>query len=245
MATQTYVPRIERVEKVWILDAKLYVPHEHEEIAIVAPPFGSNTYQSIGKTILGNGLRVPTGLYNASLLHVVYCNPPKNDEAGFIDNVRNLMRNNWLWDYVVKAYTDKGIYAIQDIEAKGRSIDIPLSELEKMTLIKNGAKEVNGVRLSSDRIVGFAPVGTYKFGKHTPQTLSVDGDVIISHGIDGAKKLGEVSSKLKNNPITYGVVVSEGNNPELGVSALDECDGRLHVVGGWGDYGRGRAFGVL
>ncbi|MDP2926150.1 MAG: hypothetical protein Q8N99_07270 [Nanoarchaeota archaeon] len=240
----TNTPRIERVKKVWTLDAKLWVPHKEEEIAFPTPSFGPDIYQSVGQVILGNGLKVPTGDYTASLLHSIYCNPKVKDAE--FQNVRDLMKSNWIWVYVVKVYTDKGNYAIQDTKARGRSIDTPLSELEKMILKKNGAREIGRFRFSEDGRVSFAPKGTYKFGKHTHQSLSEDGDVIITYGIDGAKKLGEVSSRFRFHPITDGVEVLEGNAPKLRVSAINRYDVRLHVYGD--DFGVsdiGCAFGVL
>ena len=67
--------RVERIEKVWTPNAKLYVPHQGEEIAFAFPAFGANINQKVGKEILSHNLKVPTGDYTASLLHPVYCNP--------------------------------------------------------------------------------------------------------------------------------------------------------------------------
>ena len=229
-------PRIERAM------TKLFVPYEKGEIVFASPSFGPNTYQGVGKEILSKNLKVPTGDYTASLLHPAYCNVQFSNEPEF-KNIRDLMRNKWIWVFNQNLWIDKGVYVIQDLEAGGRSEPLDTNQLEKM--LKNG-NEVNGVRFSQCGRVRFAPKETYNLGEQTSQSLSEDGFVVASYNVDGAKKLGEVSSKFDYNPVTYGINVNEGNQLELRVSALDGYYGRLHVCGdGFGDDGRCHAFGVL
>jgi len=230
--------RVERIEKVWTPNAKLYVPHQGEEIAFAFPAFGANINQKVGKEILSHNLKVPTGDYTASLLHPVYCNPRNSDEER---NVRDIMKNNWLWTFNQNLWTDKGVYVIQDLEAKGRSEEFDINELEKRL-----TEKWNNIRVSENGRTRFAPKESYKFGEHISDSLSKDGFVIASYGIEGAKKLAEVSSKLRNNPVTYGIEIQKGNAPELRFSALGEDGGRLRVDGSlWDDYYWGRAFGAL
>ena len=247
MATKTYEPRVEEVTKVWTPDAKLYVPHGNREIAFASPSFGSNFYQKVGKEILAHNLGLPTGDYTASLLHPAYCDSRVSENPRF-RNVRELMRSNWLWVFNQNLWTDKGVYVIQDLKAKGRSEEFDSEKLKKLERLVNakGIREVNGVRFSKDGKVRFASTGTYKLGEHTPESLRTDGFVIAGYDLDGARKLSEVSSKIGKNPITYGVEVAEGNNPELRISALVVGDSRLHVGGDdWGGNYWCHAFGVL
>lgn len=246
MATKTeqYEPRAEEINKVWTLDAKLWVPYENGEIAYASPSFGPNTYQKVGQEILSHSLKSPVGDYIASLLHASYCNPKTTDISQFQD-VKNKMRTNWLWVFNRNFWTDKGVYVIQDSEAKGRSDPLDINQLEEML---KGSQEIDGVRFSNlfEKRVRFVPKDTYKLGEHTSESLAKDGFVVASYNVDGAKKLAEVSSKLKNNSITYGVKVAEGNQPELRVSALGEFGGGLRVYGnGWRDDDWCHAFGVL
>ena len=87
-------------------------------------------------------------------------------------------------------------------------------------------------------------------------TKAITGNIFFNHAqslnfqshlarVDGAKKLGEVSATFSNKPYTYGVEVSEGNQPESRVSALVEDVDGLLVDGYWDDYDRSHAFGVL
>lgn len=232
----TNTPRIERAM------TKLFVPYEKGEIAFASSSFGSDTYQAVGKEILSKNLRVPTGDYTASLLHPAYCNPQFSDEPEF-KNIRDLMGSNWLWVFNQNLWTDKGVYVIQDLKAIGKSNPLDINQLEKML---KDSKEIKDVRFSQDGRVRFAPKETYKLGEHTSNSLSNDGFVVASYNIDGAKKLGEVSSKFKSNPKIYGIKVNEGNQLELRVSALSEDFDWLHVDGDiFGDYGGSLAFGVL
>lgn len=50
--TKEYKVRFETIEKIWTPDAKLWVPHENNEIAFACPVSGSNTYVNVGKEIL-------------------------------------------------------------------------------------------------------------------------------------------------------------------------------------------------
>ena len=250
MANQTdsYQPRIEKIKRVWTSDAKLYVPHEKTEVGFALPSFGPGTYPTVGQDILSNNLHLPSGPHTASLVHVVYCNPPKDDKVGFVDNVKRIMRNNWLWEYEVNYWTSKGLFVIFDKDAKGKNLDIPLSELEKMILVANGAKEIPGseLRFSADKNVRFAPIGSYKLGELTPEELAKDGAIIIRHDFKGAEQLGEVSATFPNKPYVFGLNIKEGQSSELRVSALGGNVVRLHVVGfNWYDDYRSHAFGVF
>jgi len=237
-------PRVERIEpQVWTPEAKLWVPHQDNEIAFAYPSFGPGTYKNIGQQILekipGKDLAVPIGEYAASLLNTVYCDSSAAEETEFQD-VRKRMRSNWLWVFNRNIFTDKGAYVLSDIKAEGIA-QLDINELEaKLT------KEREGIVSSEDGLIRFAPNETYKFGEHTPESLAQDGFVRASYGFDGARKLGEVATTLSRKPITYGVNIKEGGSPEQRVSALDEYDGRLHVSGNYFDVNYWcHAFGVL
>ncbi len=242
MKNQKNVSRIERIEKIWTPDAKLWTPYEQGQISFAFPSLGPNAYRNVGKEVLSHGLRVPTGDYTASLVHSAYCDTQVKDEPEF-QNIREIMKNRWLWVFNNCLWTDKGVYVIQDLKAEGKDRKLNLKSLEKSVNAK-GIKDVNGVRFSKDGRVRFAPKETYQLGEKTSQSLSEDGFVIASYDVDGAKRLGEVSGKFQSNPFTYGVVVSEGAQPELRISALGGIGGRLLVVG-YSFGGWGLAFGVF
>jgi len=244
METQakTYEPSIVRIEKVWTPDAHLVVPHDEEVIKFASPAFGPNTYRNVGQEILSKNLNVPTGDYTASLLHPAYCNSKIKDEPEF-ENIRGIMKGNWLWVFNRNLWTEKGVYVFQDLEAKGRSQPLDINELERM--LKDG-KEINGIRFSNDGRVRFAPKESYKLGEHTSESFAKDGFIIASCKQEEAEKSGEVSAEFKNKPYIYGLEIQEGQTPELRVSAVHEDDGRLRFYGnGWDGNDRGHAFGVL
>jgi len=222
---------------------KLWVPHNDGEIAFAFPAVKGN-YKKMGAKILADKQKVPTGDYTASLVHAAYCNSNVKNEPEF-ENVRDIVRDNWLYVFNKDLWTSKGVYVFKDLEATGLSKPLEVAELEEML---KGGKELSwgGIRFSQDRRLGFAPKGSYVLGDHTSESLAKDGFIIASCDIEGAKKLGEASAKFRSNPYTFGVDVQEGNVPQLRVSELGECDSWLRFGGyDWGDCSDYRAFGGL
>ena len=223
---------------------KLVVPHGNKEITFAYPSIGPNTYTAVGKEILSQGMKVPTGDYTASLLHTAYCNDSVSKEPEY-QNIKGIMRNNFLWVFDKDLWTSEGVYVVPDLKATGRSQPLNQKDLEKML---KGSKELpNGVRFNKDKKVRFAPRESYQLESQTPEQLAKNGFVIASYGIEGAEKLGEVSSKFKVKPYVYGL---KTDMSEQRVSALDDnwdIDGDwLGVSGnGFGDDWDSRAFGVL
>lgn len=235
METQVkYKPRIERGR------VEMWVPHNGGEVAFAYPSAGPNTYRNVGSQILKAGQQVPTGDYTSSLLHSAYCSDATN-EPEFV-NVRDVMKRNWLWVFNRNLWTPTGVYVLQDKDATGRSKPLNIRDLEK---ILKGGKDISGIRFSRDGRARFAPKGSYTLGNHTSESLAKDGFIIASNGLEGAEKLGEVSDKLRGNPVTYGVNIQEGQTPEQRVSAVGGYYVRLGFCGDWVDYDFGHAFGVL
>lgn len=230
-------PRIERGM------TKIVVPYEGKEVAFAYPSIGPNTYANVGKEILRQGMEVPKGDYTASLIHSAYCDDSVANEPEF-QNIREIMKNRWLWVFNRNLWTKDGVYVLPDWEAIGRSQPLNQKDLEKML---KGSKELpNGVKFSKDGKVRFVPKESYKLETHTSESLAKDGFVIASYGKEGAEKLGEVSSKFKVKPYVFGV---QTDTPEQRLSALfaGSLDDRLVVGGdcfdvvGWDSH----AFGVL
>ena len=221
----------------------LIVPYNSGELVFAYLKVGPNNYRNVGNEILRNGLAVPTGEHTAHLVHPAYCDEKFKSEPEF-ESVRETMKNRGLWVFNRNGWTNKGVYVLQDLEAKGLSESLDVSELEKSL---KGGREISGIRFSDDGRVRFAPKELYFLGKHTSESLSKDGFMIASFGKEGAEKLGEVSSKFDYNPRTYGVDVQEKGKVEQRVSALGEdlygdrlgFNG-LDFVGSWGGF----AFGV-
>ncbi|MFC1682441.1 hypothetical protein ACFL0X_02400 [Nanoarchaeota archaeon] len=233
------LPRIEEVSKVWKPDAKLYLP---EREIVIAPAFGPGKYSVIGRQILGRGLVFPTGDDTAPLLYTAYCVPELHDNPR-LEKVKKIMRNRWLLVGNRILWTDKGKYVLQDQKAIGISQPLDVNQLEK---ILEGGRELSwgGIRFSADGRVRFAPKESYRLGEHTSESLAKDGGVIVEYSVPGAEQLGEVSTKFPNKPRTWGVEVSEGQDPEQRLSGVDDFYGVLNVGGDWGDVDDGYAFGV-
>ena len=233
MIKNAYQPRIVRGR------TKFFVPHGDSEIAFVSPKVGPNTYRVVGQEILKNGQKVPTGDYTSSLLYTAYCDKSVENEPEFKD-VKNIIKNDWLWVFNRNLWTSEGVYSIKDEKALGRSEPLDVKNLEKML---KGGKEIKGIRFSKDGRVGFAPKGSYKFGENTPQEFSEDGLIIAVNGVEGAKKLGEVSSKFRNKPYINGIEVKDGQT-EQKVSAVNGVVDGLRFDGDWDGNNGGCGFGV-
>ena len=130
-----------------------------------------------------------------------------------------------LWIFNLNIWTCDGVYVIQDLDVDlnvtGRDFDMPLSELEKRILRKNGAKEIRGVMFSEDGKVRFAPKGEYRLGYHTGSSFAKDGFAIASCDLEGAEKLGEVSYNFPDKAYIGGFKVKEHEKPEKYVSSIN------------------------
>jgi len=238
--TRDNLPRIERGT------TRIIVPHEAGEIAFIHPSQGPHNYQTVGRGLKARNLELPNGDYTASLIHASYCSGVQAPE---FQEVRDTMKNKWIWVFNRNLWTPNGLYVVSDPEAKGLSEKLDTKVLERKL---KGAKELSwgGIRFSKDGSVRFAPKDSYDLGEHKPEELAKQGDVVASYGIKGAEKLGEVASKFKYKPMTFGVNVNEGENSEQRVASLDSTwnidDGGLYVYGNdWdGSYYGGFAFGV-
>ena len=223
----------------------LIVPTSNREISYVHPSFGPNTYTEVGKQILEAGYKVPTGDLTVPLVHTAYLDDSVKNEPEF-ENVREIMKNRWLWVFNRNIWIPEGVYVIPDENALGRNAPFSIEELEDKL---SGADTEFGVRFSQDRKTRFAPKESYGLGVHTPDNLARDGFVVANYGVEGASQLAEVSRFFRNNPKTYGVEVAEGQNPEQRVASLDsywDLDvGGLYVYGdNWDGYRNCYAFGV-
>lgn len=234
------LPRIERT--------KIYVPHGKGEVAFAWPSQGPHKYQIVGQGILNRKLVIPTAEQTASLTHAVYCNPETENEPEFKE-IRDIMQDKQLWIFNKNLWTSKGVYVVPDLNAVGTSQKLNRNKLEKML---KGGKELGwgGIRFSRDDKVRFAPKGSYELGEHTPESLAKDGFVIVSYNLIGAEKLGEVSSKFRDNPETDGLDIQKERNSEQTISALrDYIYQNLKVDGNFNKisegYIYGHAFGVL
>jgi len=235
------LPRIERGI------TKIIVPHGKGEKVFDALSERHGAYQIIGKRLLERNLRLPTGDYNACLLHAAHCYPEIEKEPEFKEIRHPPMENRWLWVFNKNLWTSDGVYVVPDLNAVGTSQPLNQDELEKML---KGGKELSwgGIRFSKDGRVRFAPKESYKFKGHTSESLTMDGFVIANYTSRGAEKLGEVSSKLADLPEILGLNIQEGEEPAQRVSALNNTYSRLDIFGGFYDnreYRGGYAFGVL
>ena len=230
----TNTPRIVRGR------TELYVPSGAGELMYVSPAVGPQTYQTVGKQIISNGLTVPTGDETAPLIHQTYVGELK-EEAEFA-NVRDIARKRFFWVFNRNLWTPKGMFSMQDTKAIGLSQELDEKTLERK--LKCG-KDVSGVRFSQDGSVRFAPKDTYVIGEMSAGELEKDGFMIAQYGVEGAKLMAEASATRKNNPIIYGLDIKENQKSETRVSALYEGGARLHFGGGNDDFNNnGCAFGV-
>ena len=236
---KNYKPRIEKITKFWTPDAKLEITYENKKVTFAYPSFGPDNYLNIRKQILENNLLIPTAEQTVALLHRAYLSEFK--DAPEFQNIREIMKKKWLLVFNRNLWTNKGVYVVQDSEAKIRSEKLKISNLEEE--LKN-SEEINTVKFSKNGKVRFAPKNSYMLEENRPDSLAENGFVIANYGKQGAKKLAEISTQHLSKPYIYGLNIQEGNAPER-VSALDGFEGELHLFGDFYEEWDGYAFGVF
>lgn len=193
--------------------AELIVYHANGKITFDYHAFGPSTYQIVGKEILEHNLRLPTAEETVFLLHSAYCS--MRNVRKFV-NIRDLVHRHGLLVFNRNLWTQNGVYVVRDPGAKESSEKLDPNDLEKILI---GATEYNGVRISKDKSVRFAPKETYIFGEQTPEQLSKNGFVIASYGKVGAERLGDVATKTEYT-VVGGENVSKGQKTVLTTSSL-------------------------
>ena len=243
--------KIERITKVWTPDSKLWVSHNDQELGFAYPSFGPGDYQTVNRELLENGLEVPTEEYIISLIHTAYYDSKVSEEPEF-KNIKDLIGhrficNLWLWIFNQNLWTSEGVYVVQDLDATRINQTLDVNELEEK--LKNADKSKDGLRISQDGKVRFAPTGSYRLGRHTSESLVKDGFVRASYGEQGAEKIGEVSTKIKSDPFIKGNPFIMG--PDMQKEKLIQTSsgfkkehGMLFIDGYCSGYG-GHAFGVI
>tara|TARA_Y100000310_G_C20524476_1_gene735309 strand:- start:41 stop:772 length:732 start_codon:yes stop_codon:yes gene_type:complete len=226
---------------------KVWVPHREGILTSVHPASGPGTYQAVFQDVKDRDLRAPTASESASQVYGAYFGPEDLYNQPEFENVRGIVRNNWLWIPSQKLWTSKGMYSKHDSEGNGNSEELSIEMLED--LLSGGSTLDRKVRVSADGLVGFAPKSSYDLGEQANKgEFARSGALIAEYGKDAARLIAEVgfSDHFRSKPWIYGLDIKEGQDPEQRVSALDGCNGdRLGVVGVF-DGGRvGRAFGVL
>mgnify|MGYP001581106510 CR=1 FL=1 len=221
---------------------ELYIPSKAGELMYSLDGLRQETYQRVGRSILSQGLAVPTGDLTAPLVHAAYCSALK-DELG-LRNVRQILQDEWLWVFNMNLWTDKGLFVSQDNEVIGRSwpIDVGYSQpLDVSTLERKlqGGKEFEGIRFSEDGSVRFAPNGSYSLGGMSAEKLAKNGFMIAQYGVEGAKLMAEASATFREQPEIFGFDIQEGEESNLRVSALSWLDSRLRFTGYDFFYGDG------
>jgi len=197
------------------------------------------TYQEVGNRLKERKLQLPTAEQVASLVHSAY--DSQEPEA---QEIQRIMKDRYFWIYNRNLWVPEGVYVVQDPEAIGLSEQLDREDLEKRL---QDANEVNGIRISQDGTLRYAPKETYNLGEHTQKSLAKDGFVIASFGLEGARKVADLSTKFNDKPYVWGVETSK--DPIQRVSALYsvwDFDHWLGVSGSsHGNYYRGGySFGV-
>lgn len=207
----------------------LTTDHNGEELTFAHPHYGPGTYAQVGEQIQKEGLARPTMAQTVSLVHTAF-----NSDDKYSKEIKDIMRNKWLWAYTGILYVpNKGAYIQDDPQIKNAMPYMDQNELERKLY-------------SNDPTVRFVPFG-YKTGEMTPIQMAKNPFVIVQAGQEGAQKLSEVADKFKRKPYLYSF--DSVVKPITRVSALNsdwDFGSRLNVSGDLhGDDDDGCAFGVL
>lgn len=163
----------------------------------------------------------------------------KMEEFNKFEEVYNLA-DKGLVVFNKNIWTSQGVYVIHDLEAKGCSEKVNISELENAL---SGGEEIKGVRFSQNGKVRFTSKEAYKptsptifgsgkryFSKEvSPKEMTQDPFTIANFGINGAEAMGRIAY-LKNfrfNPRIYGVDVKEGEEPDQRILTIRTHSGPI------------------
>lgn len=152
-----------------------------------------------------------------------------------------------------------GVYVIPDPEAKGLSEKFDENELEKK--LKNKlfwwrSRKKKKVRFRNDRSLRFAPRESFSVFEQRYEDepayekiyfRSDSGFLIANFGIEGTKKLMQVSKEFRFGPELHGIELNdlEGKDTVSTISYISELYNNLYVNGTKTDEIEGYALGVI
>lgn len=204
---QKYLPKIERAY------SRLTIPIDEEEISFAVPGFGPNNSISVADEILSKNFKIPSAEQIVSLAEFVFSKSELFEELE-LKILRDEIKLKMLWVYNINLWTKDDVYIIQDYPKLNQTYDI--KSLEE--ILKKGS-EIKNVRFSDNGKIRFAPKNSYRLGGQTPTSLSNNGYVIASFGIEGTKKLYE--STIENGCYIYGHDISDNNMIRTEASSFD------------------------
>jgi hypothetical protein len=184
-----------------------------------------------------NGERV------AYLLETAYHDLAGQETEPDLQNVRDVMENNYLWLAERKLWVpgeNPGVYVVADPKGIGLSKSLDPDELEQR--LKGSRQLKNGVRFSRDRTVAFAPKESYVNG----EVDAKDGVLVASMGTKGAQSFIRTgrSKHFQEPPASW--IVEPDSEPIQTLSAVGDFGGRLSLDGSCDDdYRDGYASGVF
>ena len=204
------------------------------------PAVGPNLYWEVGQKILEQGRKVPIGDYTAPLVHALYCD---TNNQGIKERFEEVIRSKGgLYVFNRNIWTSNGVYVIQDSEVdalqqlRGNSEKVRLWDLKQ--LIEQGGNEIKGVRFSKDGKIRFASKDSFLVGEVDSQRVAEDGCVIANYGINGARLLSNVASKLSGSAHLHSLDIEDQfcgcRRPldfEDRVASLSIQDNKLHIYG--------------
>jgi len=132
MTDNEHIPRIERGS------TKIIVPHIEGEIKFIHPSLGPDSYQTVGRQILGSNLQVPDGNHTASLLHASYCSAAQSEPE--FEAVRDLMKKERLWVFNRNLWTSAGLFVVRDYQVIGLAEELNPTYLDSRL---EGGKELS------------------------------------------------------------------------------------------------------
>ena len=207
------------------------VSHKDSNLTFVHPAYGPNTYLNIKQLIENDEMDTPTFSETVSLIYPAFVNDKEKKVEEFND-IKKIMKDNWLWGFTGILYTPETIYVQDNPEIRN---GMPF--MDEGDLVKKLEQNDPSVRQVQ-----------YGFNTGSMSALSLVKNefVIALAGEEGADKLAQIADTFKINPYLWSF--KNVNENQTRVSALDSSrslDHRLDVIGNnFGNYRDGYAFGV-
>ena len=255
--TENYLHEIEPKPEIERGLTKLVIPHEGNYVTFVYSGEGPDSYRNALRRIFEKNLRPATGEETASLFYSIFCDE-KFINKSESKKIRGLLRNsptgNWLWVPNINLWTPEGVYVVYDEKGMGQDYKLDVEELESS--LKN-AKEIGGVKFSENGKIRFAPKNTYIVGQHSYygndknhglysyERFAENGFIIASYGLEGAKKLEEVTRKFQSDPCIWTIDVDRSEQKNSALFCGPYIDLRLFACAAFNDNHTAYFVGVL
>ncbi len=161
--------------------AELTVPHNGRKLTFLHLAYGPNTYANVAQAIEQEGLHQPTMAEITSLVYAAL-----NSGDRYSQEIRDKMRDNWIWGFVGELdVLREGVYIEDRPAIRNGFIFMDKNDLEER--LKKGDPRVRFIRPG------------FKTESMTPMEIADNSYLVALVGAEGTEKIAQIADKQKRN----------------------------------------------